>query len=437
MFSSFILGTIGIFFVLKTFAAQTNNSKTYIFSLRSYVEKAVEQSLDLKIQGKSLEISHAQLKTRARFYLPKLNLSAQLGLREGAPRYPIEPETSQLSLELNSLLFDNGRSIALWKEAAFQEEKEKINFAKRRDEVSLDAAKRFLEHEKITRNRAMNLQMLKVVDDQARVIRTLYRQGLRTRKDYLRFEGQLLREQIKIDQSELELAKSLSTLYELTPQLRAAGFQISDSTNIPSPQKMSENLFSEHRDKQIWNLNENIRESKFSAERETWWPDLRLNAKGTYQTNDYLGRDSSSLRREQREMGIYLMASWKLWDWGESSRKNANLRREFEIQKLTDQKTEQVLLSTLDELKEKNSKAIKFLEQSKKLLEFERSNYQLMSLEYRQGKSTVLDLISGLQSLSSAEALHLEYEIEFKKLQFEILFHQGGLYESLQGGLYE
>lgn len=418
-------GSLIFLFIFFTFLSTSHSS----IKIQNFVQQAIQNSLDVESQKKVYENAQDSLTNASRFYFPQLSLQSNLGLREGSPPYNNQPEVSDLSLELSSLLFDNNRSRARWDQAAFIEQKEKLLLEKKRDEVALEAGSRYLQHYRLVKTRELARGILNLVEKQAGVIRSLYRQGLRTRKDYLRFEGQLLREQLRVAEIDLDLKRSESSLRELVPGLSEAYFAEFEKEFLPAQREdVLVPRLDEHRDLQVFSLNQKSREAQFISQKNQIWPDVRVTAKAEYFTSDFITRNPNSMRTEQRGVGGYLQLTWKMWDWGENQRKNAILSRDLEIQGIQDLRLERTLEKELKDLIERQAKARDFFAASSKLLEFESSNYNLLEADYRQGKSTALDLVTGVQSLSSAQTLKLSHEIELQRVHYEILYHQGRLY---------
>lgn len=400
--------------------------------LRTYVNKAVENSPPVDSARRIHENAQAALKNASRFYWPTLTMSSTLGKRGGEPPYLYQPDMSDLSVGLNMTLYDGGDSFYLWNQAERKVEETRLELSRAQDQTTLEALKRFLVYSRVRLFNEITEESYRILERQTGVVSSQYRQGLRTQKDYLRLESQVHRGQIELSQSRSQIEQARSALAELWPALGTeevtlekppAGL-VNEQIRIISPDN--------HRDRRIIQLQQEGREDSYKIQRYHFWPELGLKANAGYQASDFTTPDPNATSREARNWNVLLTATWTIFDWGIEQRKNGILLNQNRMADNDDEQTLRKLKKDLLDLSSRANQLKQSLKLSSELLKMETSSYRVLESDYRQGKSSYLDLITGLKDLFSARQQFLDDQFQWLNLKYEALYHEGRLYEQFR-----
>src|SRR5690606_21880119 len=112
------------------------------------------------------------------------------------------------SLSLTETLYDNGESITKHRIALLQEEIARESLYRSRDRLLLDVASAYYQHSVAKKALEIQQEQHAVLKLQVELVKESYRHGVKSRKDYLRFQTQLNRSDIDLLSARVALHKS-------------------------------------------------------------------------------------------------------------------------------------------------------------------------------------------------------------------------------------
>lgn len=399
--------------------------------LKSYVRRAVENSTDVKQAELNLANAELERTNSHRFFLPRLDLSSTLGKQESQPRFPYQPDTSQLALGLTSTLFDSWNSVYLWDQTNLKLRQARLSLEKTREAASLDAGKRFLAFSQSLLNNEIQRQSYDILKKQAHLVSSQFRQGLRTRKDDLRFQSQLRSAELSLAAGESDVAKTKNALRELDPELRPEELQAESPHADPSHEELRIVALADHRDRQLILLGQEIRGDQERIDHKRLGPDLTVKASANYALQDFTTPNPSLTQSESRSWNALLTVQWNLLDWGERHRQNEIILNNNRVEDQKDEASLRKLARDLADLAARANNARAAVRLSNELLHMEEVSYRQLEIDYREGKATYLDLITTLQDLTTARRQSSDAQFDWMNIRFESFYHEGRLHEQI------
>lgn len=366
-------------------------------------------------------------------FLPSLDLNSSHGLRRTFPSTETNPWVSSLSLDLSANLYDNGQSITRYRTAGLRAEENEIRLAQSRDKLFLDIAQEFYRHAQAAKNLEIQKEQHEVLRKQYQYTESGYRQGMKTRKDYLRFKTQLSRSEIDLVNSQETVRRSRQELKRLMGVPLASAedpeFVVDDSK--PAQENPAKIPLEGHREFRIAQLQEESDRLQENQVRRRLWPELGVTAGASYGSNGYLGTGTAFHERDSLGWSALVSLKYNFLDWGTRSR---DAQIALERSEISGNTREDRLLSLRLELDRLTADFLQLRENfrlGEELLSLERRNFELMSSEYRQGKADYLDYITSLRELAAAKSSYYSSLFDLKRGILSQKFHQGTLYETI------
>ena len=238
----------------------------------------------------------------------------------------------------------------------------------------------------------------------------LYRQGIKTRKDYLRFTSERRRNEIDMVNAEIAIERSGVEIKRLLGMVTSPMDIDSERTFAPlevqtvlaDPVPTAAPDISKHFRVQMVDLQLEVLKNNIAVAERKFWPQLYLNAAANTIGSDYLGVGRSFAGFSGTNWSVLATLKLNLMDWGIR-------RKDIEIASQDKIIQEGQLRDSLNTFVADNKKLMMNLHQShsnyklsRELLEIETKTYELLKSEYHNGKVTYLDLIVGLRDLLAA-----------------------------------
>ena len=397
---------------------------------------AMERSPTLSTVHADLTIRNLQYRNSYSVFLPSLDLSSTAGLYDSRPQLTDRPFTSQFDLGLTETLYDNGVSITNYSSAKIQRAIANLNFRLQRDQLLLDVS---LEYMRYSLSRTLfetQQRQFTIVNTQYKAVESQFHQGVKTRRDYLKFKTELRRSEIEVQKAAADTEKSRVEL------MRLMGFDSKDVTPfeftpieiVPDavavvPSKPP-NL-TDHYQYRIAGLQKKVLENDVQIVRRRDYPELFFTAGANYHRGDYLAPSVSSTQPDITSWNALLNLKFNIWDWGIR-------RRDISIAEAKKTQAENGIQSTLNSFSSDNSKLMLDLNLSAKnysvareLLDLENKSYSYLDTDYRNGKVSYLDIVVGLRDLLQAR---VQVDSSYFDLRGQLLkyrYYEGRLYESL------
>ncbi len=405
-------------------------------SLRDAAAYALRTSPQLDSSQRATVISGLQLKNTSAAFLPSLDLSSTHGLQKYYPRQSTnEPWTSSFSLTLAETLYDNGESLTKHKAAGIQDRIARLNFERDRDQLLLAVANAFFSLSQAKKTLEIQQEQHAVLKLQVELVKDAYKQGVKTRKDYLRFLTQLNRSDIDlitardtVTKAEIDLRRALGVPLESGEKL---DFAIDDAP--PAPLQAETIKIENHRDYKIAELQNQVSDLNTDLVNRKLWPVLGVTASATHGSSNYLFTGVPEWVNRSTSWNALLTLSYNFFDFG-TRRRNAEIAAEqasVQANMLTSGLLD--LHRDIEKLQLDLRRLAETYRLSEELFKLERSNLMLITNEYRQGKVQYLDYITQLQNFASAKTTYYSSLYELRKGQLAERYHEGSLYEAILG----
>lgn len=423
---------LGWFVVFLVAALEARAEKV---DLKHAVEIATERSPSFDSLKRQLDIAVLTERNATARLLPSLDFSATHGLQDQSPRTGLGPWHSDFRFALSENIYDNGVAWTQRRIARLGREQAEVVFKDQQNKLSLDIAKQYLSY-------SLNLKYLEIQDKQFQRVKRQYEtlsrdyyQGLKTRKDFLRFKSEVSRAEISLlsarndlETSRIELLRLLG--WGLKPQGDIEFVPVAiESVQLDLPLKLPP--LSEHLQYRSAQLQKEVAELNADLVARRRFPEWSLSAGVGYGSHDYLGTGQSVSDNAAWDWNALLKVSYNFLDWGIRSRETEIARSQKTV---TLNQIDSSLLSLEAEQRQFEVTAGKILKTygyAKELLELEKVNFDYIEREYRNGKVQYLDLINGLKGLTDAQSQYYSAASQLLGARYQALYHQGKLYDEL------
>jgi outer membrane protein TolC len=277
-----------------------------------------------------------------------------------------------------------------------------------------------------------------MLDKQFKVLTAQYRQGFKTKSDFLRLKTQVQKAEIdrvgaenSIHQSEANLQKLLgvSESEAGTVSFAPLRLDVSKPVELSSPTQLP--ALSGTYEFQSSRLQRDSNRETVSLTRRNYWPQLSVTGGVSYLNQNYLNSPAPFSAGNQLSWNALLTLQYNLWDWG-------TRRRDLEIAELNegvqDDSLDQGVLEVraqLTGLMAELGRASRNFALSRELLELEQESSQNLELQYREGKVTYLDLITELNNLLDARVQYFTSYFDVLGGTVRYRYFEGKAYESV------
>jgi outer membrane protein len=406
--------------------------------LKKTIQYAVAHSPSLEATRREMSISDMNRKNAYSVFLPQLDIGSTHGIRDRDPTLGVNRHVSELGLSLTETLYDNGISFLNYDSAKITKQIAELDYAKERDRLALDISAQFLQYSLVTRLLEVQKTQYDIINKQFNTISSQYKQGVKTRRDYLRFKSELRRSEIQLQNAQTRVMNTRADLIKLiasTEDVSTTDFQfepepvvVSSVKFVPKEKPAVEN----HWIFRVAKMRSEIFDNDISVARRSYYPNIFLTGGATYGSANYWKTGSDFKDNDFTSWNALLTVNFNLWDWGIRNR-NISIAKDRKIQR------EKNIEADLNEFVAANEKLMANMSLSnsnfliaQELLTIETDTYAFLESEYRNGRVSYLDLIIGLRDLLSAknQMFNSFYDLKTQLLQYK--YHQGKLYEEFQ-----
>lgn len=425
--------------VFWTYHASGANSS---LNLNQAVQYGLAHAPSVDSRSREVEIRRLELKNARAAFLPSLDLEAGQGLQRAdtaAGDWTGGSDTiSRLSLSLTENLFDNGTDWIRYKRATLALERAEAALEEERNKIALAVGTAFLDYSFALMSFDIEKEQHDLLSKQFQLVEAKYRQGLKTKSDYLRLNAQVMRSELRIQDARTAVGRSESELRRIlgaplgTDGSAAAVLEFAplslEDESLPSIPEVGPKLESQL----LWqmsDLDRRLEELNVRLARREYGPRLYLTGGLAYHTDGYL--DRSGLQTEGWSWNALATVRWNLWDWGTRRRDIAVAENNKEIA------FNQVALNLyarraeVEQMMLELKRVSEYLRVNRELLKLERQSYGLVESEYRNGKADYLELVTALSNLASARLSSVSAVSSLKKSLFQYQYYQGTLYGEL------
>lgn len=417
-----------LLFSFKVFAAVP-------LELRGAIQHAMEHSPTLNTAKKELEIAKLNKENATARFLPSLDLTSSHGLQDDALNPAANKWASSFDLSITETLYDNGQNVTNYQITKLKHKKAATAYSRQRDQTCLSVAKEFYKFSLAQQIVEIEESQLALLQKQFKTISSHYRQGLKTRKDYLRFRTQVRRAEINllgaknsIEKSKEELKRIIGTPLDKYGSVNFSPHKPGKEISVPqsSPQIKKHFVFREA------NFQREIDKLTVSLSKRLNLPRLTLSSGLNYASSSYMGPGAGTLEdNDQLSWNVLVGLSYNIVDWG-TRKRDISIARKKQI--ISSNNLRGQLLSTETQIRQLMLDLGQLEESfklSRELLTLEKSSFDFLESEYRQGKSTYLDLITGLDSYADAQKKYYNAYFNLKTKIADYHYHNGELYDSI------
>lgn len=407
-------------------------------ALIDLVRLAVEHSPDFQSFVQEVKIREADRSNAIAGFLPSVDLVSTQGFQSSDGSGKSAGLGSELSIALKQTVFDGGNSILSYRNAHLQKQMAELSLQNARDLLTLSVCQAVSDFSLNAILLQVQREQFELVEKQSKTIESQYRSGVRTRKDFLRFNTETKRTAIDLRNSENSLEKNRIEVERLTG-FSAPGLTSKEIQPLPIDDEIFSHVpmetpnLSTHPRTRLVALQSDVLSNNITRAHLDFWPKLSIGAAGASVENDWMGSGRGFGQTNGTTWSVLAKLEWNLMDWGIR-------RRNISIAEATKLKTEALLQQSLLQFRAQNETLMVSIAQTHQnlklaheLLGLETEAYMLLQSEYRNGKVSYLDLIVGLRDLLGSKVRYYTAYFELKRLLFQYRYHQGRLYESLQG----
>jgi outer membrane protein TolC len=413
-------------------------------TLRDALLYAVEHSPTLQVSRLEVGVRERQRKNALARFFPSLDFTAQTGLRgqTSGGTSLLDLSYGNLGLTLTETLYDNGQNFWNYRLGNLVESRAQVEFERDRARLALDVARAYYRFSLSARLTHIRGRQVDTLQNQLKTVEAQYRQGMRTRRDYLRFKTQYQRSEIahvtaqqELKATEVELLRLLGAPreeIELGKSEKLAFQPLREERKRPEfPEKPPR--LDEHFEMRIARLSQRANDVQVGLARRRWLPNLNLRGDATVGIGSTLaGLAPGPFQANpgfQWSVGVQL--TYNLWDWGilRSEWQQAELQRDQGNLGL--ERTLQQTASEIQNLQLDFARLQKNFDLSLELLRVEEETYEALNSEYRLGRVSFLDLITALNDVLGARISYASAYFSVLETLAQHHYHQGDLYETL------
>ncbi|HAR42744.1 MAG TPA: hypothetical protein DCS07_08980 [Bdellovibrionales bacterium] len=405
-------------------------------NLQDAIRYAADHAPGLAIERMNEEIRNLEhLNAKAKL-LPSLDVSAVHGVQGISPEIsqsPTRPFTSSVTVSATESLYDNGESLTRLSIAALNKELARLSTLRKREALTLEISREFYRYSLNHQLIEVEQQQLIAIQKQFTKLEHEYRQGFKTKQDYLRLKAQSQRAVLDLvsaksrrEQSAISLRKLLGMMPDERPTLE---FQPQTPGAKPLLTESSPNLKNTYLYR-MQELENQISDKTADLSRRNYWPQAFLTSGVNYQYRDYL-RAPTGYASGSTNWNVMLTLQYNFWDWGIRKRnvliaedKTANDRQGRKAELIQQQASIMALAEEMQRLNESFT-----LQQE--LLVMEEESYSRLSNDYRDGKISYLDLVSGMDNMFRARVNYYTLYFSLLEREAEYRTYEGTLYETL------
>lgn len=397
----------------------------------SILQHTLEKSPTVQRAQEEWKAARWESENALRAWWPTLDLQGTHG-RQGDSR--LEPSTtwrSEAGILLKENLYDNGESYKKSRIQSLRQQIAEARYENVRAQAIMGVSDDYLNFCLAQRKFKLTQDYAQEISKQFQWVSDQFRNGIRTRKDYLRFKAQNQRSELEVVTSQNDIEKARLDLIEkmALPSPESQNFSCAAAEQRTSLQVLNVDFSPQLLSDKTLQWQRQISDLQVDVTKRKYWPEIFLTAEAGYGSNDYL----EPARTWQTNEGTYWNAlvtfKWNLWDWG-LRRRNIEIQRARE--KITLSTQEAAVLSEQKAWQKFKTDLKVFLSTYKTVKELEKmevENFQLLQRDYRMGQLGYLELITAMSNYVSAQTQSVQFDYDLKRQILKSKFYQGKLDE--------
>ncbi len=363
---------------------------------------------------------------RASVFLPTLDLDSLHGFQGARPDDGAGPWRSSLELRLSQNFYDNGQAWTELANSRRRSERAAIDRDLAREDFAFRVWRAWIAWRLAESRLRIQRTQRDLVDRQFRQLQDQYRQGFKTRRDFLRIDAELKRSDLDLRASEDALALARAELGVLgLDELEGLALPLegmierdlvvpSDVATLPELRRLA--------------LDEEIARAAASQAKRSLWPRLSLEGTTAYGLYGYLGNAAPIADLDRWTWSLGLGARWTLFDGGRLASGADIAAREWERGRLARVEAERLHAARLETLARDQARVRAAIGVREQIRRIETEGFAVVQADYVEGKVDYLNLVQALGARIAAETAFEEAVKNYLELQGEARRYGGGLY---------
>lgn len=385
---------------------------------------ALQKSSTLKQQTLELEKSELSLKQSKSAFLPSLDLTASYIYNDENPNQRTYDWDSSAAISITENFYDHGLSLTNYKISKSRKTLTELEYRREKSSTVLRTVQLYLEVLKTQKIEELQVKNTVQVEKVYNLVVSQYKQGLRTRQDFLRFEAQYQRAILSKVSAEYDTLKAREDL-KVYLDLLEVPTQFSDYSQKSFPVSAGADIYeSEKR-----NLTQELRTSEEKLLKIENRPRIDVVGKFGYGSDSYFHTDTRWNDNDKTFWNVGLTFNWNLWDWGQRGSAVKISRLESLRQDVRTSFDEREAKSAISKIQEQVRLIQKQYDISEKLLKVETENFTFMERYFREGKASFLDYSTSLSNLISVQIQKIQTEYNLIQTRLELEHRKGYLDE--------
>ncbi|WP_413613475.1 TolC family protein [Bdellovibrio sp. HCB-110] len=385
---------------------------------------ALQKSSVLKQQTLELEKSELSLKQSKSAFLPSLDLTASYIYNDENPNERTYDWDSSAAISVTENFYDHGLSLTNYKISKSRKALTELDYRREKSSTVLKTVQIYLEVLKTQKIEELQIKNMAQVEKVYNLVVSQYKQGLRTRQDFLRFEAQYQRAILAKASAEYDTMKAREDL-KVYLDLPETPVQLSDYQQKSVPVSTEPQIYeSEKR-----HLTQELRTSEEKLLRIENRPRIDVVGKFGYGSDSYFHTDTRWSDNDKTFWNVGLTFNWNLWDWGQRGSAVKISHLESLRQDVRSSFDERDAKSVISKLQEQVRLIQKQYDITEKLFKVETENFTIMERYFREGKSSFLDYSTSLSDLISVQIQKIQTEYNLIQTRLELEHRKGYLDE--------
>ena len=385
-------------------------------------------------------------------FLPSLDVTTSQGLQKsvappwaarrdafdlGAAPSANSPLFGTLGLSLSETFYDNGQSQAQLDISSADRDVAALTAQRARDEALLNAMKSYYALSQAHILLETNKQQHELLDKQLRLLGTMYRQGLKTKREYLRLESEVRRAAVdvraaaaRVDGAEVDLRRAIgapptdrSVMFSIVPAEVVLKNTLAFPSSVPGVERSYE--------ARIAAFDAAAAAQRVELARRKNLPQLTISSGVNYQNPDYLGLHGRPQAQDLLAWNVTVGLNYNLWDDG-SRRHDIDIAASQQLIQSEDTKDKLAALAAdIETLMQSLSNLSDIWRLNLQLITLEQENLKNIEQDYREGKVVYLDLITGLTALLNAKVNFFSTYFAAQQALAQYHFYEGTIADAV------
>lgn len=433
-------GAFTVILVSSWLVAPIEETAAKELSIGEAISYALQRSPVVGSARSLVEIRRDELSNARAKLLPSLDLSSNLGWRS-----PFSEERAGFSggsvgtfgILLTETVYDNGSSWIGLSVSKANVQVADLLYRQDRDALIFSVMREFYSFSRDWNLLEIRRQQRDLLRKQLQSVTDQYRQGRRLRTDYVRLKARmqnaevdLLSAEFSVEASKIELRRIMG--YEgAGDQLQFAPLQVlpMSDRDVPAPEIDVSRLYA----RQLRVEQGKVNELNTEYSRRRYGPEVNLSASAGVLESSYIKSGGLPGAIDDAQWAVVLSLRYNLVDWGTRRRDVAIADRNREIADNALRLNEQQAVGRLDVVVQDLKRAKASVLLNEELVALELQSFEFLDLQYREGKVSYLDLITGLDSLFAAKARLTTSYFDYLRALAEYQFLNGKIYEQVSG----